>query len=69
MQLEVSIDFSSQEFSVNSSTVPYNIATMGQNKKEIVCAQNLINSADGYRCKTTSTIVCGKRHRRTRGMN
>ena len=43
---EVSIDFFSQAFSVNSSTVPYNIAIPGQNKKEIVCAQNQKNSAD-----------------------
>ena len=46
MRLGVSIDFSSQEFLVNSSTFPYNIALTGQDKKEIVCAQNLINSAD-----------------------
>ena len=46
MRPEVSIDFSSQEFSVNSSTVPYNMATSDQNKKEIVFAQNLINAAD-----------------------
>ena len=32
--------------SVNSSTVQYNIARTGQNKKEIVCAQNQKNSAD-----------------------
>ena len=40
------MDFSSQEFSVNSSTVPYIIALKGQNKKEFAYAQNLINSAD-----------------------
>ena len=38
MRLEVSTDFTTQEFSVNSSTVPYNIALTGQNKKEIDCA-------------------------------
>ena len=43
VRLGMSIDFSSQEFLVNSSTVPYNIALMGQNKKEIVCAQNQKN--------------------------
>ena len=32
-----------------SSTVPYNIGFTGQNKKEIVCAQNQKNSADGDR--------------------
>ena len=41
----MSIDFSSQQFSVNSSTVPYNIALTCQ-KKEIACAQNQKNSAD-----------------------
>ena len=46
MRLGVSIDFSSQEFSVNSSTVPYNIALMGQSKKEIARDQNQKNSAD-----------------------
>ena len=49
VRLGMSIDFSSQEFLVNSSTVPYNIALMGQNKKEIVCAQNQKNSADDDR--------------------
>ena len=34
------IRFSIQAFPVDSSTVPYNIALTGQNKKEIVCAQN-----------------------------
>ena len=33
MRLEGSIDFSNQEFSVNSSTVPYKIAITGQIKK------------------------------------
>ena len=45
----MSIDFSSRQFSVNSSTVPYNIALTGQNRKEIVCAQNQKNSADDDR--------------------
>ena len=49
LRLGVSIDFSSQEFSVNSSTVRYNIALTGQNEKEIVCAQNQKNSADDDR--------------------
>ena len=57
----MSIDFSSQEFSVNSSNVPYNIALTGQNKKEIVCAQNQKNSADDDQRKTSKTMVCGKR--------
>ena len=35
----MSIDFSSQEFSVNSSNVPYNIATTGQNKKDRLCSE------------------------------
>ena len=34
MRLEVPVDFSSREFLVNSSTVPYNIATTGQNEKK-----------------------------------
>ena len=46
MSQGMSIDFSSRQFSVNSSTVPYNIATKGQNKKEIVCVQNQKNSAE-----------------------
>ena len=46
MRLEVSIDFFGQEFLVNSSTVPYNVAIPGQNKKEFVSAQNQKNSAD-----------------------
>ena len=46
MRLEGLIDFSSQEFSVSSSTVPYNIALTGQNKKEIAGARIQKNSAD-----------------------
>ena len=47
VRLEVPIDFPSQEcFSANSSTFSYNIGTTGQNKKEIVDAQNSIDSAD-----------------------
>ena len=67
--LRVSIDFSSQEFLVNSSTVPYNIALTGQNKKEIDYVQNLIKSADDDRQRTTSTIVSGERRLGTERLN
>ena len=64
----MSIDFFSQEFP-SIARQSHTILRTHQNKKEIARAQNQINSADDDRCKTTSTMVCGKRHRRTRGMN
>ena len=69
MRLEVSIDFPSQEFSVNSSTVPDNIAITGQNRNELVCAQNQKNSADDDPSKTTSTMVDDRERLGTKNVN
>ena len=69
MRLGISIGFSSQEYTVNSSTVPYNIALTGQNKKEIACAQNLIISRNDGERKPTSTMVNDRRRLQMMKMN